>query len=106
RRARDGTARFGRPSRASPRRTQLRHRRGPAGGAGPGRRLIDRRTAHHGMIGAHLTGDVTSVSAPGGVVTLVEGRCFCLSSAAGDITPTMAQGLFVLDVRALSRWEL
>jgi len=58
------------------------------------------------MIGAHLTGDVTSVSAPGGVVTLVEGRCFCLSSAAGDITPTMAQGLFVLDVRALSRWEL
>ena len=58
------------------------------------------------MIGAHLTGDVTSVSAPGGVVTLVEGRSFCLSSASGDIIPSAAQGLFVLDVRALSRWEL
>ena len=58
------------------------------------------------MIGAQLTGDVTSVSAPGGVVTLVEGRAFCLSSASGDISPSLAEGLFVLDVRALSRWEL
>lgn len=58
------------------------------------------------MIGAQLTGDVTSTSAAAGVVTLVEGRTFCLSSAAGDITTDLAQGLFVLDTRALSRWEL
>mgnify|MGYP001627371459 CR=1 FL=1 len=58
------------------------------------------------MIGAQLTGDVTSTSSASGVVTLVEGRTFCLSSAAGDITADLAQGLFVLDTRALSRWEL
>ena len=58
------------------------------------------------MIGARLTGDVTSTGTSGGVITLVEGRTFCLSTPAGDIAPEMAQGLFVLDTRALSRWEL
>ena len=58
------------------------------------------------MIGTQLTGDVTSVGAAGGMVTLVEGRSFCLSTPAGDITESLAQGLFVLDTRVLSRWEL
>jgi len=58
------------------------------------------------VIGAQLTGDVTSIGSSGGIVTLVEGRTFCLSSSAGDISPEAAQGLFVLDTRALSRWEL
>src|SRR5439155_24928501 len=40
------------------------------------------------------------------IVTLVEGRTFCLSSAAGDITPSLAQGLFIVDTRAIARWEL
>jgi len=58
------------------------------------------------VIGAQLSGDVTSIGTSGGIVTLVEGRSFCLSTSAGDIAPEMAQGLFVLDTRALSRWEL
>jgi glycogen debranching enzyme len=39
-------------------------------------------------------------------VTLVEGSTFCISSAAGDIQPGGAHGLFVRDTRVLSRWEL
>jgi glycogen debranching enzyme len=47
------------------------------------------------------------ITGPAGeVVTLVEGSTFCLSDAAGDITPGTAQGLFVRDARVLSRWEL
>jgi len=58
------------------------------------------------MIGSPLGGKVASVSGPSGTVTLVEGRSFCLSEPSGDITPGTAQGLFVLDTRAMSRWEL
>jgi glycogen debranching enzyme len=58
------------------------------------------------VINSQLTGEVTSVATAAGGVTLVEGRTFCLSAAGGDITPNQAQGLFVLDSRALSRWEL
>lgn len=58
------------------------------------------------MIGAWLSGEVTSVGAGDSIVTLVEGRTFCLSTSSGDINPGGAQGLFVLDTRALSRWEL
>jgi len=39
-------------------------------------------------------------------VTLVEGSTFCLSDPAGDIVPEGPVGLFVLDARVLSRWEL
>jgi len=41
-----------------------------------------------------------------GPVTLVEGRTFALSDRAGDMASDEAQGLFVLDTRVLSRWEL
>jgi glycogen debranching enzyme len=40
------------------------------------------------------------------VVTLVEGQTFCLSGPGGDIVSGLPQGLFVLDTRVLSRWEL
>lgn len=38
--------------------------------------------------------------------TLVEGSSFCLSDMVGDIHPGLPQGLFVLDTRTLSRWQL
>lgn len=58
------------------------------------------------MFGADLGGEVTSVGPPGAVTTLVNGGSFCRSLASGDITSTLAQGLFVLDTRVLSRWQL
>lgn len=39
-------------------------------------------------------------------ITLVEGQTFCLSGRAGDMIEDLPDGLFVLDRRALSRWEL
>jgi glycogen debranching enzyme len=45
-------------------------------------------------------------SAVGAMVTLVEGQTFCLSDAIGDVSPDLPHGLFVLDTRVLSRWEL
>ncbi len=57
------------------------------------------------MIGEQPTGGVTNVGSASGVVTVVEGRTFCLSSAAGDITADLAHGHLVLDTRALSRWK-
>ncbi len=41
-----------------------------------------------------------------GDVTLVEGQTFCLSGRVGDFDPDAAHGLFFLDTRVLSRWEL
>jgi glycogen debranching enzyme len=41
-----------------------------------------------------------------GTVTLVEGSSFCISAANGDIRPDVPQGVFHLDTRILSRWEL
>ncbi|SEJ80704.1 Glycogen debranching enzyme (alpha-1,6-glucosidase) [Arthrobacter sp. yr096] len=41
-----------------------------------------------------------------GTVTLVEGSTFCISAANGDIRPDLPQGVFHLDTRILSRWEL
>jgi glycogen debranching enzyme len=40
------------------------------------------------------------------VVTLVEGRTFCLSNTHGDIVPGTSHGLFFRNTRVLSRWEL
>ena len=37
---------------------------------------------------------------------MVEGQTFCLSGRAGDFLPDRPHGLFVLDTRVLSRWEL
>ncbi len=39
-------------------------------------------------------------------MTLVEGRAFCLSASGGDIVRGRAEGLFFLDTRLVSRWEL
>jgi glycogen debranching enzyme len=46
---------------------------------------------------APLTGDT---------VTLVEGSTFCLSGPGGDIDAAATHGLFALDTRILSTWEL
>ena len=43
---------------------------------------------------------------PRGLVTLIEGTSFCISTASGDITPSGTQGLFVRDTRVLSQWSL
>ena len=39
-----------------------------------------------------------------GAVTLVEGSCFCISLANGDIRSEYPHGLFVQDTRILSGW--
>ena len=41
-----------------------------------------------------------------GVVTLVEGSSFCISSRAGEIDPDHPQGLFFRDTRFLSELRL
>ncbi len=46
------------------------------------------------------------VAAGGADVTLVEGQTFCLSACSGDMAPGVPQGLFLLDTRILSRWQL
>ena len=43
---------------------------------------------------------------PAAAVTLVEGSTFCLSNSGGDILPGPPHGLFVQDIRFLSRWAL
>lgn len=42
----------------------------------------------------------------GGIITVVEGSSFCISSAGGDIVPGLTQGLFYQDTRILSCWSL
>jgi glycogen debranching enzyme len=39
-------------------------------------------------------------------VTLVEGQTFCISSPLGDMHAELPEGLFYLDARVISRWEL
>ncbi len=44
---------------------------------------------------------------PTGVeVTLVEGSCFCIGAANGDLAPSSPHGLFFRDTRYLSGWQL
>ncbi len=52
------------------------------------------------------TGEPVSLVGSGGNVTLVEGRCFCLSSSNGDIIYGRPEGLFLLDTRLISRFQL
>ena len=52
------------------------------------------------------TAPVASLAHADGVVTLVEGQTFCLSGGNGDVTVRSPHGLFVLDTRVLSVWEL
>jgi glycogen debranching enzyme len=51
-------------------------------------------------------GPVAALSHSDNVVTLVEGQTFCLSGPGGDILPGLPHGLFVLDTRVVSTWEL
>src|SRR5262247_796285 len=41
-----------------------------------------------------------------GIVTLVEGSAFCISSRSGEIDPAYPQGLFFRDTRFLSEMRL
>ena len=41
-----------------------------------------------------------------GTVTLVEGSCFCISAANGDIHPDLPHGVFHEDTRILSGWSM
>ena len=52
------------------------------------------------------TSPVASLVDATGPVTLVEGRTFAVSGRTGDMSAELPQGLFVLDTRMLSRWEL
>ena len=52
------------------------------------------------------TTPVASKAESGGTVTLVEGRTFAISDQTGDMASEIAQGLFVLDTRVLSRLDL
>jgi glycogen debranching enzyme len=47
-----------------------------------------------------------SLTRTSGDVSLVEGPTFCISNPSGDILPGLPQGLFVLDTRVVSQWEL
>lgn len=51
-------------------------------------------------------GTAASLLLGGRSVTLIEGSTFCISDTSGDITQHHPHGLFVLDTRVLSRWEL
>ena len=51
-------------------------------------------------------GPAASLAGADTTVTLVEGQTFCLSGQGGDIAPDFPHGLFVLDTRVLSQWEL
>ncbi|MGA2037067.1 MAG: glycogen debranching N-terminal domain-containing protein [Acidimicrobiales bacterium] len=53
-----------------------------------------------------ISGTVSAIDRPGGVVTLVDESTFAISGPLGDMVSTSAQGLFVRDTRILSRFEL
>jgi glycogen debranching enzyme len=53
-----------------------------------------------------FAGEAARAGAPQGVVTLVEGSSFALSDDAGDITAGLPHGVFFLDTRFVSRFEL
>ena len=46
------------------------------------------------------------MSTASGEVALVEGTSFCISTPGGDMVPELPHGLFVLDTRVISGWEL
>jgi glycogen debranching enzyme len=48
----------------------------------------------------------TTMGAPAGLVTLLDGTTFCISEASGDLRQGGSQGLFVRDTRLISRLEL
>ena len=53
-----------------------------------------------------FTGESPTLIRPGGLITLVEGSSFCISSAAGDMVRGTPQGLFFRDTRFLCCMQL
>ena len=53
-----------------------------------------------------MTGEAAVPEPASGPVTLVQGTTFCLSGRSGDIRPDFPEGLFFLDTRLLSDWQL
>ncbi len=49
---------------------------------------------------------VAPVAPVPGHVTLVEGQTFCICQGSGDIRTDVSEGLYFLDTRVVSRWEL
>jgi glycogen debranching enzyme len=62
--------------------------------------MVDTPSPYEGAV------PVASLAHVDGAVTLVEGQTFCLSGRTGDLNPDMPHGLFVLDTRVLSCWQL
>ncbi|MBW3590321.1 MAG: amylo-alpha-1,6-glucosidase, partial [Actinobacteria bacterium] len=58
------------------------------------------------QLGRNSAVPVPAVGRGDGDVTLVEGQTFCLSTRSGDMFPDLPQGLFVLDTRILSKFEM
>jgi glycogen debranching enzyme len=52
------------------------------------------------------TGQSVTLAQGGGPLTLVEGSTFSLSDRTGDIAPGGTAGVFVLDARVISQWQL
>ena len=48
----------------------------------------------------------TTMGAPSGLITLLDGTTFCICESSGDVRHGGAQGLFVRDTRLISRLEL
>ena len=59
-----------------------------------------------GMPQPWTTSASATVGGAGGIVTLVEGSSFCISSRAGEIDPDHPQGLFFRDTRFVSELRL
>ena len=53
-----------------------------------------------------FAGESASLVHAGGLITLVEGSSFCISSSSGDLVHGTPQGLFFRDTRFLSRLQL
>ena len=56
--------------------------------------------------GWNFTGESVALGQHDGIVTLVQGSAFCISSRSGDIAAGAPHGLFFRDNRFLSRFEL
>jgi glycogen debranching enzyme len=59
-----------------------------------------------GQVWTYGSAPATTMGAPGGLVTLLEGTTFCICETSGDVRPGASQGLFVRDTRLISRLEL
>src|SRR5215471_21773252 len=61
---------------------------------------------HMGVAWTFDGAPATTMGAPSGLVTLLEGTTFCICETSGDLRAGGSQGLFVRDTRLISRFEL